>query len=170
MKGEGKKRCSKINDGQRWFHVLLLTAVYINRRWCMCHYFTNDSKSDFFPDDCFTVWCDLDPTDEGLVFTAWWRRHWVRVWCDMYVCLSTIEVFTGQQTRVCRDKTFVLTKMILVAAPANDSFKSKFGEPYERRNGVHNYGLSERIDTILNWTELNCTQSTQRELISVRNM
>ena len=111
-KRERKKTCSKINDGQRWFHVLLLMAVYINRGWCMCHYFTNDSKSELFFDDCFTVWCDLDPTDEGLVFIAWWRRHWVRVWCDMYVWL-TIEVFIGLQTRVCRDKTFVVTKLII---------------------------------------------------------
>ena len=57
-----------------------------------------------------------------------------RVFCHGKVCLSWQKFFSQQkvcfvmtntclswQTCVCRDETFVTTKMILVAAPANDS-------------------------------------------------
>ena len=44
----------------------------------------------------------------------------------------------SQQTRVCRDKTFVMTKMILVAAPANDNW-ARF---WENRKVWTEWGVS----------------------------
>ena len=79
--------------------------------------------------------------------------------------------FCRDKRRVCCDKTFVATKMIHVATPANDRktaivnrtnigtvSKATLGKLSERRGGVHNYGLFPAHG----YHELNRTQTHKR--------
>ena len=44
---------------------------------------------------------------------------------------------------------------------AKNGLKGNVGETSERQGGAH-MGFSERIDTVLNWTELNWVQQLER--------